>query len=188
MKNRWLFILMFGSCLILSATPAQAEVTTSIGEFDAYEEMAIGSVIELPEVQDFTKQLHMFEHKLRELSSEEQTIIFGSPKNMPPKAYVRPIFAPRSFTVGGVGFERFSKHSFYIIDDIGGVEIWEAKYGEGVPLSGGTVRVALIYFKADDSYVPFHSSKDVKGCLTWDTERFQIFVSWFETKKKQTQK
>ncbi|MCX6904114.1 MAG: hypothetical protein NTW03_11700 [Verrucomicrobia bacterium] len=100
---------------------------------------------------------------------------------------VLPIFAPAGGTncdgrmmmwVSGMHTgdpARDKSHTdLYAIGDIGYVEFYSH-------LDGEKVQTAVIYFRADDKFVPLKSTNHFSARLAWDTARLDALKRWFDS-------
>jgi hypothetical protein len=67
-----------------------------------------------------------------------------------------------------------SHTDLYAVGDIGYVEFYSQLDGEGV-------QNALIYFRADNKFVPLKSTNDFTARLAWDTAKFDALKTWFDS-------
>jgi hypothetical protein len=65
-----------------------------------------------------------------------------------------------------------SHTDLYAVGDIGYAEIYSH-------LDGEKVQTGVIYFRADDKFVPLKSTNDFTARLAWDTAKFEALKSWF---------
>jgi hypothetical protein len=103
-----------------------------------------------------------------------------------PANLVLPVFASNEGTncrgtltmwVGGLHStdpaQNKSHTDLYAVGDIGYVEIYSH-------LDGEKVQTAVIYFRADDKFVPLKSTNDFTARLAWDTAKFDALKKWFD--------
>jgi hypothetical protein len=102
-----------------------------------------------------------------------------------PTNLVLPVFASKGGTNGGGVLtmmvsglhsadpaQNKSHTDLYAVGDIGYVEFYSH-------LDGEKVQTAVIYFRADDQFVPLKSPNDYAARLAWDTARFAALKRWF---------
>jgi len=94
-----------------------------------------------------------------------------------PDDLVTPIFAPSMFMRSGLAPSNPAddkRHTdLHAIGDLGYVEIY---YG----IDGEDTETALLYFRADKSFVPLKSTTDFNLRLKWDQERLGLIGQWFD--------
>jgi hypothetical protein len=66
-----------------------------------------------------------------------------------------------------------SHTDLYAIGDIGYVEFYSQ-------LDGENVQTAVIYFRADDKFVPLKSTNDFAKRLEWDKAKFEALKEWLD--------
>ena len=102
-----------------------------------------------------------------------------------PPNLVLPVFASKGGTNGGGALtmvvsglhsadpaQNKSHTDLYAVGDVGYVECYSH-------LDGEKVQTAVIYFRADDKFVPLKTTNDFPARLAWDTARLAALKRWF---------
>ncbi|MGA3178740.1 MAG: hypothetical protein ABSF38_00200 [Verrucomicrobiota bacterium] len=94
-----------------------------------------------------------------------------------PADLVLPIFVPGTAWVSGLHSSdpaRNKNHTdLHAVGDLGYVEFYYAN-------DGRRLETALIYFRADDKFIPLTSTNDFAKRLEWDKARFDALKKWLD--------
>jgi hypothetical protein len=94
--------------------------------------------------------------------------LLGIQTSQPPSA-VRPIFAPHGIGLPGI-LQETAHHGFYPMGDIAFVAFYF--------FDEEHVANAVLYFRADDAFVPLRSAADIDKRLQWDLRRLKQVQQW----------
>ena len=98
--------------------------------------------------------------------------VFGRRLAARPKSAVRAIFAPRAYSLPGIVSEPIHDE-FYAVGDLAFADVFF--------LGKQQVVTTVLYFRADQSFVPLHSAGDYRKRLRWDLQRLRQVQQWLTT-------
>ena len=93
-----------------------------------------------------------------------------------PANLVLPVLVPDGMGLSGLGGDpaRDKYHTdLHVIGDIGYVAFYYQADGE-------SLQTAVVYFRADDKFVPLKSTNDFSKRLEWDKARFTALKKWLD--------
>jgi len=180
-------------CALCSASFGQGLILIRAAQDDATARAAVCSRPELKPLHDaYVEDLNA---RLKPLNADDIAMIFG-PKLQPaadwtgygvikkPADLVLPLFAPGNSTNGMMSFfvsgrgatppDVNKRHTdLHAIGDIGYLECYYAS--DGVHKDA-----TVIYFRADDKFVPLASTNDFSKRLEWEKSKFDALNKWFD--------
>ena len=110
------------------------------------------------------------------LQMKDIAAIFGAKLDQKPDGHVKPLFVPTMIMESGLSSSAApnKKHvDFHAIGNIGYLEVHYRYDGE-------SVATAVIYFRADDKFVPVQSTNDIPRREAWDRAKYETLKKWLD--------
>jgi hypothetical protein len=110
------------------------------------------------------------------LKMKDIAAIFGAKLDQKPDDRVKPLFGPTMIAESGLGWGDAGDKRHVDFHAIGNIGYLEIHYG----WTGESVATAVIYFRADDKFVPVQSTNDIPRREAWDRAKYETLKKWLD--------
>jgi hypothetical protein len=111
--------------------------------------------------------------QLRTFSRSEIIRICGAPLSSRPDSAILPVFGPRAYSVPGMMIR--PSNGFFSVGSEGFADI---------QFDGEHVVAAVLYFRADESFVPLRNTEDLAARLSWDVRQLEQVHHWWAERSR----
>ena len=162
---RYAAVLLICIAAAIRSAPGQGTIVLDSPRDDRRARSAVASRGDLGPARD---SYDAFVTEVQSFQRSDILRVFGPPLSRKPDAAVLPIFGPRAYSVPGIMIR--PSGGFFAVGDSGYVEI---------QFDGEHSVAAVLYFRADESFVPLRSASDFEARLSWDLRRLEQVRHWW---------